>query len=423
MKLKIISYSATKGGAAKAARNFLNLMAENPEYESSLITVFGKLSGSACIKASKLSILWHFNKMLVSRFFTYFNRYDNVVKYSLNIFSSNYVKKELELFSKKKEILHINWINNDTISLFDMNKIFRNANKKVLLTLHDEWFYCSTEHYADIKSTSFVEGYKTKDGLISKLIFDVKRGINFENIVLTVPSQWMYERAKQSYLLKDADIHILPNVIDTSVYDYSETIRRNRYDKLEVKPCSFIVGFGAVSGTANPLKGFDLLIESLTLLTKSTSKKNNIVLLTFGSDSVDKRVEAIGFKVINMGFISSPERMAEVYNLLDVMIVPSRAESFGQVAAESLACQTPVIAFNFSGVRDIITHRKSGLMAEPFSIISLTENIQYMMDLNIDERNKYGIFGRKEVVTKFGKKVVLDKYLQLLDYVKGIKND
>lgn len=423
MKLKIISYSATKGGAAKAAINFLNLIVGHPNYVTSFLSVSGKLENDVFIKASKFSVFWHFVKMLISRSLTFFNRNNDVVKYSLNIFSSNFVLKELDLYSEKKEVIHINWINNDTLSLVDIKRIFKINSKKVLLTLHDEWFYCATEHYADLNSKSYINGYGKNDGLINSIIFNLKQKIDFDSVVISVPSQWMYDRAKQSYLLRNADIHVLPNAIDTEIYDYSASVRSKRFEKLGVNSDSFIIGFGAVSGGANPLKGFDLLIESLKLLLESTNVINHIVLLTFGTDKIDKRVESFGCKVINLGFIPDAAEMAMVYNLIDVMIVPSRAESFGQVAAESLACQTPVIAFNHSGIQDIILHQRSGLLAEPFSIVSLTDNIKFMMNMSDQERMDYGICGRQHVVSKFGKDVILKKYVQLLDYVKGATND
>ena len=423
MKLKIISYSAKKGGAAKAARNFLYLIAEEPQYHPSLISVSGKLENNVFKKASTYSILWHFFKMLVSRFFTYFNRSKSIVKYSLNLFSSNYVLGQLELDSNEDEIVHINWVNNDTISLFKLKSLFENNYKKIMLTLHDEWFYCATEHYANIDAKSYIYGYKNNDGLINRFVYELKRKIDFDKIIITVPSQWMYDRAKQSYLLKHADIHILPNMIDTDVYNYSESFRLNRFEHLGVSPDSFIIGFGAVSGGANPLKGFDLLCESLSQLFESNSEKEHIVLLTFGSDVIDKRVQSFGCKVINLGFISDAAKMAMVYNLIDVMIVPSRAESFGQVAAESLACHTPVIAFNYSGIQDIIQHQKSGLLAEPFSVDSLTKNIQHMMSMSDEERMNFGVYGRQYVISNFGKEVILKKYLKLLDYAKGAIND
>lgn len=420
MKLKIISYSATKGGAAKAARNFLYLIQNHENHNAELISVNGTLTSQGFIKAPKVSVFWHYFKMIISRSFTYFERSNNVVKYSLNLFSSNYVLKSINLTSKDKEIIHLNWINNDTLSIFYLKKLFKSSDKYVLLTLHDEWFYCSTEHYADYESSSFMKGYDD-DGCISRRIFNLKKTIDFNKIIITVPSQWLFERARKSYLLRNAKVHVLPNPIDTDKFRYLKETRLARHLKFDVDEGCFIIGFGAVSGSSNPLKGFDLLIGALQKITNN--KNNNILLLTFGAKELDKSVKSLDCKVVNMGFIANAEEMANIYNHLDVMIVPSRAESFGQVAAESLACQTPVVAFDYSGITDIITHKRNGLLADPFSIESLTDNINLMMEMSVEERSIYGENGRKDVIEKFGKKVVLDRYIKILDYVKGATNE
>lgn len=142
-------------------------------------------------------------------------------------------------------------------------------------------------------------------------------------------------------------------------------------------------------------------------------------MVTFGANDIDKRVTSLGCHIINMGVISNSHNMAEIYNYLDVMIVPSRVESFGQVAAESLACKTPVIAFDYSGIKDIVTHQRSGLLAEPFSVDSLALNINSFMNMTEKERYVYGENGRDDVVRKFGETVVSEIYFKLIDYVRG----
>lgn len=422
MKLKLVSYSVSKGGAAKAAKNFLQLADDNADYNAELISVFGTLKNNTFARAPSPSILWHYVKMLVSRFFTYFERSENVAKHSLNLFSSDYVIKRLDCTSTQEEIIHLNWINNDTISLRELRKLVSNPTKKILLTLHDEWFYCSTEHYAEYEGSEFTQGCYN-NGIINQYIFELKKKLTFDNVVISVPSQWLYERAKSSYLLKNADIHILPNYINTEIFNVLPQVRDSRYSELCISTDAFVIGFGAVSGSSNPLKGFDLLISALEKLTDSQVEKEQVVLLTFGANKIDKRVESLGCKVINMGVISSPLNMAKFYNYLDVMIVPSRAESFGQVAAESLACETPVIAFNYSGVKDIIIHQRNGLLAEPFSVKSLAGSIRQFVNMCVDERKIYGQNGRQDVVNKFGKNVVSNMYLNLLDHVKGVTNE
>ncbi|EIF4800231.1 glycosyltransferase, partial [Escherichia coli] len=404
--------------AAKAAKNFLHLASKNKKYEAEMISVSGIIKNGVLFKSSKLSVFWHYSKMLVSRVLTYFILNDKSIKYSLNIFDSNYVLKHIRVEDGQREVIHINWVNNDTISLFSLSKLFENKRKRIILTLHDEWFYCASEHYAKYNSLCYVTGYDDSN-FINSYIFELKKRINFENVVITVPSYWLYERAKKSYLLSNCEIYILPNYIDTNIFTELKDIRSKRYRILDVPEDAFIIGFGAVSGGANPLKGFDLLVSALDEVLSKINDKARIVMVTFGANDIDKRVTSLGCHIINMGVISNSHNMAEIYNYLDVMIVPSRVESFGQVAAESLACKTPVIAFDYSGIKDIVTHQRSGLLAEPFSVDSLALNINSFMNMTEKERYVYGENGRDDVVRKFGETVVSEIYFKLIDYVRG----
>ncbi|WP_187229281.1 glycosyltransferase [Escherichia marmotae] len=422
MKVKIISYSLSKGGAAKAARNFLHLATKNKKYKSEMISVSGTLKDGVLFKASRLSVYWHYSKMLVSRLLTYFILNDKNIKCSLNIFDSNYVLKHMKEGETQKSVIHINWVNNDTISLFSLAKLFENKSERIILTLHDEWFYCASEHYAKYNSLCYITGYDDSD-FINSYIFNLKKKINFDNVVITVPSYWLYERAKKSLLLRNSEIYILPNYIDTNIFTELKEVRSKRHRILGVPEDAFIIGFGAVSGGVNPLKGFDLLLSALDKVLSKINDKNRIVLLTFGANDIDKRVTSLGCNIINMGVISNSYNMAEIYNYLDVMIVPSRVESFGQVAAESLACKTPVIAFDYSGIKDIVTHQRSGLLAEPFSVDSLALNISSFMNMTEKERYVYGENGRDDVVRKFGETVVSEIYFKLIDYVRGVEDE
>ena len=99
-------------------------------------------------------------------------------------------------------------------------------------------------------------------------------------------------------------------------------------------------------------------------------------MIVFGNKP-DAPMKHDRLEIINMGYISSEQEMAKLYNSADVFLAPSTQESYGYTVAEAIACGTPVVAYNIGGIRDQIVHKKNGYLAKLHDIYDLKQGIEF----------------------------------------------
>lgn len=120
-------------------------------------------------------------------------------------------------------------------------------------------------------------------------------------------------------------------------------------------------------GRVQPLKGPDLLLRAVA----SLADKEGLRLLVVGGDKEgDEEIDRLKGLASELGVadivsflgIVQQERLPLFYSAADVCIVPSHYESFGLVAAEALACGTPVIASRVGGLMETIRDGVNGYL-------------------------------------------------------------
>ena len=417
IRITIVNFSDSRGGAAIAVRQLVCCLKRISSVNVRFVVAEKNIDDDFSEGSSYLEFKLHFIKRLLSFLLGKFQLSSNKIKHSFNIFSSKHV---LKLVREECDVLHLHWINNETISIFDVVDIIKsNKKRKVIFTLHDEWLFCGSEHVNTLESKRYIDGYvqsnKENQGVdLDRYIFNFKKKllpyINERNVIITAPSLYLVNKAKESYMLSNASIHLIPNIIDIETF---KKLNRNKCRKqLLLGSNEFILLFGATGGSSD-LKGGDLLKDTLNLLKKYIDSKR-IKLVTFGG--VKKGAYTInGFDAIEIGHIAERDMMARVYSCANLTIVPSKRESFGQVAAESLACETPVIAFDNSGIADIVQHEQSGYLAQAFDVQSMATFIAKAINLSEAELLNMGRAGRIYVEQHFSEQAVCMKWLKLYE--------
>jgi glycosyltransferase involved in cell wall biosynthesis len=94
-----------------------------------------------------------------------------------------------------------------------------------------------------------------------------------------------------------------------------------------------------------------------------------------------------------------PENVYIWLTAADLCIVPSRRETFGLVALESMACGTPVIAAEVGGLKENIIHGQNGLLFPKEDYLQLAKRIeQAITDISLREQIA---FNGRQTAAKF----------------------
>jgi len=162
-------------------------------------------------------------------------------------------------------------------------------------------------------------------------------------------------------------------------------------------------------------KGFDLLIQAIHYL-KSSNRWPNIRLIIFGENKPEIEID-YGFPTHYFGHITNEGMLRTLYSASDLFIAPSRQEVFGQTATEAHACGCPVLAFDGTGLSDIIEHLKTGYLAQPFLVSSLVEGIEWIFsEKKISNLVFQRLAAREKVIKNFSYEVIGEKYKRLYEH-------
>lgn len=168
-------------------------------------------------------------------------------------------------------------------------------------------------------------------------------------------------------------------------------------------------------GRIEPLKGVDILLKALCKI----KEKLHLNVILVGSPSIRLTYVRRLWNVAEDGgaiFLGKlgHKQLPIIYNLCDVIILPSLYEPFGNVALEALACGKPVITTNISGVSEIIRHYRTGFIV---SIEKLEKQLEDCIVGLLQDEELCRILGknaREHVVRNFSWEKTAQKTISLI---------
>ncbi|MEM9163611.1 MAG: glycosyltransferase family 4 protein [Cyanobacteria bacterium P01_F01_bin.4] len=278
------------------------------------------------------------------------------------------------------DIINLHWVSMGLLR----PEYLQQFNKPIVWTLRDMWSFTGGCHYA-----GECDRYQQQCGccplLGSRRDKDLSRQLwqrkhkSWQTLPLTLApiSQWLADCARQSALFKTKHIEVIHNAVDTAqYYPIDKKVAR---DILNLPQDKKLILFGAISPTADARKGFTYLASALRTLSQQSDGQDRLEAVIFGTDQPAQSLN-LGLKTTFLGRLHDNTMLTLAYSAADVMVVPSVQEAFGKTSIEAMACGTPVVSFDSTGLKDSVIHHETGYRAQCFSSDDLAKGILWVLE-------------------------------------------
>jgi N-acetyl-alpha-D-glucosaminyl L-malate synthase BshA len=207
----------------------------------------------------------------------------------------------------------------------------------------------------------------------------------------------------------EREIDVIPNFVDTRLFAPREDRRaRDRW-------CTPGEALLVHASNFREVKNVPAVVDVFAGV--AAGRPAHLLLLGDGPERKPalERLRALGLadRVTAPGLV---EDLADVLPECDLMLLPSRHESFGLIALEAMSCGVPVIATDRGGTDEFIDDGINGYLRAPDDIAGMTAAALGILSDRGAWRH-WRVAARRDAVESFGARCVLRRYIELYDRV------
>lgn len=283
--------------------------------------------------------------------------------------------------------------------------------RPLVWTMHDKWCFSGGCHFSGT-CTAYVGRCGSCPVLGGKRSWDLSRWVwqrkrklySRVPIRFLAPSKWLAAEARQSSLLREAQIDVIPNGIDLALYSPVE--KPLAREMLELNRHSPVILFGAESAALDDRKGHQHLSPMLHYLDELDPGRTP-TLLVFGSSSLENLRE-FPCPVRCLGRLKDDLSLRVAYSAADVFVCPSMEDNLPNTVVEAMACGAPTVAFSIGGLPELVTPGETGYLARAFDTEDLARGVQEVL-----ATPRYAAEARRKAVREFDFRLQARRYSAL----------
>ena len=231
-------------------------------------------------------------------------------------------------------------------------------------------------------------------------------------------SNFILNYIKENYDIDERKISVINRGVDLNYFNLAnidEKQVREVREKLQInkKNNQKII---ALPARYTNWKGHNLLIDAISQI-----KRDDFLCLFFGSDhgheNYKKRLQK-KVKEMNLDkkikIFGNVKNMPAALSICDIVISASiKPEAFGRVAIEAGAMGKIVIATKIGGSLHIINDGENGFLVDYKNCNQLKEKIEFVLDMNENERTKISKNAQKNIKDNFSNQQLFTKTLNI----------
>lgn len=182
-----------------------------------------------------------------------------------------------------------------------------------------------------------------------------------------VAPEFVINQAKRSPLMRNLHLEIVDEAININVAQPRDV--RELRNKLNIPDEKVVIVCVAPNSPGNYTKGVHFFIDA----SRRLENDKRFVFVHVGWGAGDK--SELPSNYIAIDFVKNQEELSYYYSLGDLFVFPSLFDSMSNACLEALACGTPLLCFNISGM-PYIGDKTVMTLVEPESVEQLVSVIQ-----------------------------------------------
>lgn len=419
MRVLIVNTSEKTGGAAVAANRLMDALNNNGvkakmlvrDKETEDITVVGL--------PRSLKLQWNF---LWERWCAFWHlHFSNLHLWEIDMAAAGSDITKLREF-QEADVIHLSWINQGMLSLKGIRKILK-SGKPVVWTMHDLWPATGICHYArgcnrygsSCGNCPLLPHKGDKNDLSAQVFRRKKELYQHCNISFVSCSRWLEKQAKSSGLFVGQRVTNIPNPIDTHVFC--------PMDKAEARlraglPADKHLILFVSQKVTDERKGMKYFVEAIDkLVAQYPAVKDNTAIAILGGHSEEVTLTLPSY---SLGYVSDEKRIVDIYNSVDVFVLPSLEDNLPNTIMEAMACGVPSVGFKVGGIPEMIDHQKNGYVANYCDTNDLAQGIHWVLEEADKELLSQACL--QKVSHNYSQHAVALRYIEVYNQAMAFKN-